>query len=98
MSVEQVISTLLASEIRGDILVLFHRNPGLIDTIEGVARRIGRTSGGIQADVKELVRLGVLKERKIGTADVILLDRERDKEVLDSVADHIRSTGTGVQS
>lgn len=93
MSAEQILSTLLASEIRGDLLVLFHRNPGLIDTIEGVARRIGRTPGSIQSDVRELVKLGVLKEKKVGGADVIFLDRVRDREVLESVADRIRNMG-----
>lgn len=93
MSAEQILSTLLASETRGDLLVLFHRNPGLIDTIEGVARRIGRTPGSIQSDVRELVKLGVLKEKKVGGADVILLDRVRDREVLESVADRIRNMG-----
>lgn len=94
MSAEQILSTLLASEVRGDLLVLFHRNPGLIDTIEGVARRIGRTPASIQSDVRELIKLGVLKEKKVGGADVIILDRARDREILESVADRIRNMGT----
>src|SRR5215467_755123 len=97
MSTDQVISTLLGSEVRGDLLVLFHRNPGLIDTIEGVARRIGRTPSAIQSDVRELVRLGVLKEKKIGRTEVIFLDREKDRELLESVADHIRSGGVAIK-
>jgi predicted transcriptional regulator len=97
MGADQLISTLLGSEVRGDLLVLFHRNPGLIDTIEGVARRIGRSPGSIQSDVKELIRLGVLKEKKIGRTEVIFLDREKDRELLESVADHIRSSGAASQ-
>ena len=96
MSADQVISTLLASEVRGDLLVLFHRNPGLIDTIEGVARRIGRSPDNIQSDVRELVRLGVLREKKIGHTDVIFLDRVKDRELLESVAEHIKGTETRV--
>ena len=96
VSADQVISTLLASEVRGDLLVLFHRNPGLIDTIEGVARRIGRSPDNIQSDIRELVRLGVLREKKIGRTDVIFLDRVKDRELLESVAEHIKGTGTGV--
>ena len=93
LSAEQDLSALLGSEIRGDLLILFHRNPGLIDTIDGVARRIGRTPLGIESDVKELVRLGVLKRKKIGTSEVILLDREGDKRVLGSVANHLQNVG-----
>lgn len=93
MSAEQDLSALLGSETRGDLLILFHRNPGLIDTMEGVARRIGRTPLGIETDVKELLRLGVLKRKKIGTSEVILLDREGDKRVLGSVAIHLQNVG-----
>jgi predicted transcriptional regulator len=97
MGADQVISALLGSEVRGDLLVLFHRNPGLIDSIEGIARRIGRSPGTIQSDVRELVHLGVLKEKKIGRTEVIFLDREKDRELLESVADHIRSSGVAGQ-
>ena len=98
VSADQVISTLLGSEVRGDLLVLFHRNPGLIDTIEGVARRIGRSADTIQSDVRELVTLGVLREKKIGRTEVIFLDRAKDRELLESVAEHVRGTGTRVQN
>lgn len=97
MGADQLISTLLGSEVRGDLLVLFHRNPGLIDTIEGVSRRIGRSPSAIESDVRELIRLGVLREKKIGHAEVIFLDREKDRELLESVADHIRSSGVASQ-
>ena len=85
----EVLQELLASEIRGDILVLFHRNPGLIDTLQGVARRIGKTEYSIEKDVQSLVKLGILKRKKIGTSEVIFLDRDRDHEVLESVANHL---------
>ncbi len=62
MSGSEVLSTLLASEVRGDILVLFHRNPGLIDTVDGVAR---------------------------------FLDRAKDRELLESVANHLKTVRIG---
>lgn len=93
MSGDQILSILLGSEVRGDLLTLFHRNPGLIDTMEGVARRIGRTAIAIDGDVRELVRLGVLKQKKIGTSEAILLDRAKDKQILESVANHLNSVG-----
>src|SRR5207249_12305784 len=76
---QQIIATLLSSEVRGDLLVLFHRNSGLVDTIDGAARRIGRTGFSIENDVRDLVKLGVLKMKKIGSSEVILLDRARDR-------------------
>jgi len=95
LSGSEILSTLLGSEIRGDLLVLFHRNPGLIDTVDGVARRIGRTTVAVISEVRELLQLGVLKQRRIGTSEVIFLDRAKDREVLESVANHLKTIGKG---
>ncbi len=86
---KNALQQLLASQARGDLLVLFHRNPGLIDTLDGVARRIGRTGFSIEEDVRGLVSLGVLKMKKIGSSEVILLDRAGDRQVLEAVANHL---------
>ena len=74
---------------------LFHRNPGLIDTIESVARRVGRTREFIEQDVDALVELGVLVRKKIGNSEVIRLDALKDKQILESVANHIRTIKVG---
>lgn len=91
MSAAKMLQTLLASEITGDLLVLFHRNPGLIDTLDSVARRIGRTGSSIEEDVQTLVNIGILKTRKIGRSEVLLLDRAKDQEVLDTIAKHLKN-------
>ncbi len=95
MSGSEVLSTLLASEARGDLLVLFHRNPGLIDTVDGVARRVGRTTIAVISDVRELLQLGVLKQKRIGNSEVVFLDRAKDRELLESVANHLKTVRTG---
>ncbi len=95
---QQIIATLLSSQVRGELLVLFHRNSGLVDTIDGVALRIGRTGFAIENDVRDLVKLGVLKTKKIGSSEVILLDRARDREVLETVANHIKSVNRSEQN
>jgi hypothetical protein len=95
MSGSEILSTLLGSEVRGDLLVLFHRNPGLIDTVDGVARRIGRTTVAVIPEVKELLVLGVLKQRRIGASEVVFIDRAKDRELLDSVANHIKTVRIG---
>ncbi len=90
-------STLLGSEVRGDLLVLFHRNPGLIDTVDGVARRIGRTTVAVISEVRELLVLGVLRQRRIGNSEVVFLDRAKDRELLESVANHLKTLRIGDQ-
>jgi hypothetical protein len=91
MSGSEILSTLLGSEVRGDLLVLFHRNPGLIDTVDGVARRIGRTTVAIISEVRELLVLGVLRQKRIGASEVVFLDRVKDRELLESVANHLKT-------
>jgi len=95
LSEQEILSILLASEIRGDLLVLFHRNPGLIDTVDGIARRIGRTSITVNADVGELLQLGLLKQKRVGTSEVVYLDRARDRQILESVANHLKTLNMG---
>jgi len=95
VSGSEVLSTLLASEVRGDILVLFHRNPGLIDTVDGVARRVGRTTIAVISDVRELLQLGMLRQKRIGSSEVVYLDRAKDRELLESVANHLKTVRIG---
>ena len=82
---QEILSVLLANETRADLLTMFRKNPGLIDSLEGVARRVGRTTAAIQGDIAELVRLGVLKSRKIGNNEVVCLDRVKDSEIQNNV-------------
>ena len=91
----QMLAALLSSEIKGDLLALFHRNPGLVDSLDGVARRIGRTGGVVEADVKSLVDLGVLKVKVIGSSEVFFLNRSRDRELLESLANQIKTISRG---
>jgi len=95
VSGSEILSTLLGSEVRGDLLVLFHRNPGLIDTVDGVARRIGRTTVAVISEVRELLELGVLKQKRIGASEVVYLDRAKDRELLQSVANHLKTLRVG---
>ena len=95
MSAGEILSTLLASEVRGDLLILFHKNPGLIDTVDGIARRIGRTTITIISDLRELLQLGLLKQKRIGTSEIVYLDRAKDREILESVANHLKTVQIG---
>ncbi len=86
-----ILSRLLSSEAKGDLLVLFHKNPGLIDTIDGVARRVGRTGDSIAQDVRDLFDLGVLRNYRIGNSEVLHLNRQRDREVQEAVASYLEN-------
>ena len=79
---EPIFTELFSSEIKVDLLVLFHKNPGIADSPEGVARRIGRSGPDIEHDLEDFVNLGILRKRstKNGTA-IIQLDRSKDAEM-----------------
>ena len=74
---------------------MFHRNPGLIDTVDGVARRVGRTTIAVISDVRELLQLGMLRQKRIGSSEVVYLDRAKDRELLESVANHLKTVRIG---
>jgi hypothetical protein len=83
-----VFEKLFSSETKVDLLVLFHRNPGIADTAEGVARRIGRNGPEIAQDLEDFVSMGILRKRDSTNGPSILqLDRSKDKE-MQNVLDH----------
>ena len=84
------VSRLFSTEIKGDLLILFHKNPGLIDTFEGIARRIGRTGNAIQEDLRDLITMGILRIRKIGAHEVITFDASKDNEAQESILRHLK--------
>jgi predicted transcriptional regulator len=81
---------LLSSDTKADLLMLFHNNPGLTDTIEGVARRIGRTASEIEADVKDLVDLGLLVKEKFGKLDVVSFDTNKDTQIQEIISNQLK--------
>ena len=81
----------MSSEIKGDLLVLFHKNPGLIDSLDGVARRIGRVGTAIQADVQDMVNVRILGTRQIGGRETIFLDRSGDKAAQETIIQYLKN-------
>ena len=87
---EAILNRLLSTKVKGELLMLFHRNPGLVDDLEGIAMRMGRRSGAIRHDLEDLIDMGVLKTMQVGSSRAIFLDRRKDREMLLSVTDHLR--------
>ncbi len=92
---EQIIQQLLSSDTKADLITLFRKNPGLIDTLEGVARRIGRRSNAVELEVRDLINLGILRKKKIGSQEAIYRDEQKDKEVQELVAGYLRNPAHG---
>ena len=86
---QQLMERLLSSDAKAQLLVLFRRNPGLVDEVEGIARRVGRRSDAVVADLRDLVEVGVVQERRIGGTVVFSLNSKKDSEVQRAVGTYL---------
>lgn len=69
------------SERKARIVVFFHQNPGLIETLEGLARRLGTTVEALAEDVRDHITLGLLTERVLGEKRVLMYDSSRRGDI-----------------
>jgi hypothetical protein len=76
-----IVNTILSSVTTVELMKLFQKNPNLIDTMEGVAKRIGQTAIQVENDVDKLVDLGVLIKIPSGKTTVLVLDKKRAHEI-----------------
>lgn len=72
---------LLDSDVKADLLTLFHNNAHLADTSEGLAKRIGRNATEAQRELEDLVELGILRKVEVFSFGV-----DRDKEIQDAIS------------
>jgi hypothetical protein len=92
-SPESLFRRLLSSGPKAELLALFHRNPGLIDTIDGIAIKLGRSSDAIKADIYDLVDIEILNRKVIGRAEVFYLNRENDRRAQEAMAAYLKGLG-----
>ena len=85
-----VLENLISSDVKVSILELFHSNPGLLDRVEGVALRIGRSASEIEKDVNSLMDIGILQRKKIGNFEVIHFDIKRDGEIQELISEKVQ--------
>jgi predicted transcriptional regulator len=72
---------ILSSETKVELLNLFNQNPSIIDTVDGIAVRIGKTGSAIKNDVEELEKVGFLRKKHIGHQIVFKVDPIAQKEL-----------------
>lgn len=72
---------LLDTDVKADLLTLFHNNSSLQDTQENLARKIGRNPAEVQRELEDLVQLGILKKM-----EVYSFGTDRDREIQDAIS------------
>jgi KaiC/GvpD/RAD55 family RecA-like ATPase len=97
----KIFERLLDSDVKADLLTLFHHNANLSDTADGLARRIGRSTGEVERELNDLVELGVLEK-----VEVYSFGQTRDTEIQDAITKQLALaemvgkqgyTGTGLE-
>jgi len=91
LSPKRIIDVFLSSEAMADIVLLFRRNPMLIDSGDHIASRIGRKGECVERDLKKLAKLGVLDAQKIGKRTWFGFDAKRDRQIQEIIKNYIRS-------
>jgi KaiC/GvpD/RAD55 family RecA-like ATPase len=72
---------LLDTDVKADLLTLFHNHGNLQDTPEGLARRVGRSPSEVQRELEDLVELGILRKVEMYSFGV-----DRDREIQDAIS------------
>jgi len=72
---------LLDTDLKADILTLFHNDPNMSDTAEELARKIGRNITDVQRELDDLSELGILKK-----VEVYSFGLDRDREIQDAIS------------
>ncbi|MHB8633458.1 MAG: hypothetical protein ACYDBQ_05740 [Thermoplasmatota archaeon] len=81
----------MASDLKVQVLVFFHDNPGVIETVEGLARRLGVPLEDLEKEIQGQVALGLLQERQADRMKVLVFDRKREAELQKAIADEVRA-------
>jgi hypothetical protein len=72
----EFLKTTVNSFIKWDLVIFFFENPHTTDTLDNIARYIGRDAAVIKPDLEDLVRAGVLEQHTSGTLTVFSLTKD----------------------
>ena len=86
----EISQKLLGSDAKLEILALFHNNPKLVDKIDGVSKRIGRDANEVEAEVRDLIDIGVLHTETVENSQVIDYDQKNDAKIQKQISYSLR--------
>lgn len=93
LDLKQLFELWMDSPLKVQIVSFYHRNPGMIETVEGLAQRIGSDPEMVRKTVADHLKLGFLRERNLGPMKVIVYDPSTEKRLQDYVAQQVKSRG-----
>ncbi|MFA5860525.1 MAG: hypothetical protein WDA16_02405 [Candidatus Thermoplasmatota archaeon] len=95
-SLQKVLEVWVDSDSKVRLLVFFRQNPGVIETLEGLAQRLAIPVEQLTQEVRAHVEIGLLHSRDMaGGKTVYFFDRERWQELSDLLTAAIEKRGSG---
>ena len=94
----EISEKLIGSDAKLEILALFRENPELAGRIDAVGRRIGRSTNEIEADVKELIEIGVLGYKMVEDSEVIYLNGQKVAQIQNEISTRLIRQGLDLRS
>ena len=88
---KELVEMILATEAKAGLIVLLHRNPGIMSSADGIAVMLGKRGYEIESDLDDFLKLGILKKRTVGKQSIYQLDREKDKEIQSRLEHYFKS-------
>jgi hypothetical protein len=80
----------VATDLKVQVLVFYHDNPGVIETMEGLALRLGTNVSALRKEIAGHLALGLIREKKAGAKTILVFDRKREGDVQAAIEAHIR--------
>ncbi len=77
------------TDLKAQIIVFFHQNPGVIETWEGLARRLGTDVSALKKQLADHLKLGIFEVRDLGDKTVIVYDAGRRKAVQEEMVSSV---------
>jgi hypothetical protein len=81
----------LSSDMKCEVLVFFHNNPGVVETMEGLAKRMGVSVEALEKDIADHVALGLLKEKHVDHKKVLVYNKQKENEIEKFILDALGS-------
>ncbi|MEM2123480.1 MAG: hypothetical protein QXE79_07585, partial [Candidatus Bathyarchaeia archaeon] len=72
----EILGRLISSQVHVELLTLFHSNPSLMESLDDLASRLGRSRMEVEKALEELEGMGLIEEHRY-----YRLNLERDKEL-----------------
>jgi hypothetical protein len=90
VALKAVMDAWMSSEPKVTIARFFRQNPGVVDTLQGLAVRLAMPVERVAPEIEENVRLGIIRRRGSGGASIYMLDLRRRREIEDAIVRRAR--------